>query len=86
MTGYVIITQSRFDSDEYQFMADRNKTQTRFWTLFIDEAFVFISEKAAKQKASCFKHGNPKVITLDKAREISDQNSKKYSKPNNNNN
>lgn len=77
--AFVIATRSKYNKNELMFMADRTKTVERFWTLFIDDAFVFVSEQAAKTKASEFKFGNPRVMTLAEARIQSDKNTNNHS-------
>lgn len=69
---FVITTDSR-RKDEILFMVDRRIQKKSFWSNRLDDAFVYGNKHAAEQKAQSFRYNNPRVMTLNHASRIAEE-------------
>lgn len=74
--SYVIATDSR-KAKEVLFMVNRNVQQASFWSNRVTQAFEYADKEAAQLKARSFRFNNPRVMSLEKAMEVSMQQSAK---------
>lgn len=68
--SYIIASDSR-QRDEVLFMVDRRLQRQSFWSNRVTEAFEYVDAAAAKAKVASLKFNNPRVMTVEAARELS---------------
>jgi len=74
--NYVVMTHGR--KGMFLFLVDRSKTKNQWWSYDWTDAMQFHKESAAKIQAGKLRFKEPKVITIDRAIELSKENDRNY--------
>lgn len=79
--GWVIVTTSKATKElpsRTMFMVDRTRVKWSWWSDDIEDACIFDSQQIAERRTMTLKHNEPRVVSLDEARIMNQENEEVY--------